>query len=644
MSTVGTSRRLRAVLAAAVGLVLLGGGVAAMTQTSAGAVEIKDTRFVGTDGNMLSGLLYVPSNATAETPAPAVLATHGYINSRETQDAVAIELSRRGYVVLALDQYGHGNSQATAFYAGYGGPAALAYLRTLDIVDKDNIGLEGHSMGGWTAVSAAAAFPEGYKSMVLSGSSVGGGVAPEGTTDFPRNVKIVYGTWEEFSPLMWEVANPGDAQSGDKMKAFFGTSDTIEAGKIYGSIEDGTARQIVRPVSNHPGLTFDAHATQEVVDWFDQTLEGGTEAAGQLWWLKELGTLVAFFGGILAIFAVGGLLMRTPYFGAIAQPVPAPRGSRKGAPWLIAAAISALVPAITFFWFNNFGSSTIRPNALLPQEISNGIIVWALLSGLISLVLLIVWHLTSNKKTGGTIADFGLLVKDKFTWSVVGRAALLASASVASAYLLLVISDWLFKTDFRLYVFQMHIMDATHFAIFLVYLIPFTVFFLMLAAGLHSQLRWTGGKGGVRKEMVANAIVLSVGILLLIIVSYVPLVLGGTLLIPDQPLLIIIAYQFVPILAIAGLLLTFFYHKTGTIYAGAFAAALVVSWNVTAGTATHFMVTEWSGVPFALHVVAPVLLGVVLLVIAFVAKRRMAARSEPAEAGEPASPLESATK
>ena len=105
----------------------------------------------------MSGLLYIPPNATPQIPAPGILAVHGYINSRETQDGFAIEFARRGYVVLALDQTGHGYSDPPAFAGGFGGPDGLAYLRSLEFVDKNNIGLEGHSMGGWTVLAAATA-------------------------------------------------------------------------------------------------------------------------------------------------------------------------------------------------------------------------------------------------------------------------------------------------------------------------------------------------------------------------------------------------------------------------------------------------------------------------------------------------------
>ena len=151
-------------------LILAGSLLAHSIQTS-GDIRIKDVRFNGAAGKTLSAYLYIPPNATPDTPAPGILAVHGYINSREAQSGFAIEFARRGYVVLALDQAGHGYSDAPAFANGFGGPAALQYLRSLDIVDTSNIGLEGHSMGGWTILAAAAAHPDDYRSMVLEGSS-----------------------------------------------------------------------------------------------------------------------------------------------------------------------------------------------------------------------------------------------------------------------------------------------------------------------------------------------------------------------------------------------------------------------------------------------------------------------------------------
>ena len=187
----GSWRRPAAVLVGALLLVAGGGALASYVQTSGGRVDVRDVRFEGATGETLSALLYVPEGATPLRPAPGVLAIHGYINSRETQSGFAIELARRGYVVLALDQTGHGYSDPPAFARGFGGPDGLRYLRSLDVVDRSNVGLEGHSMGGWAALAGAAAFPDGYRSIALVGSSTGTAGAPAGTASFPRNLALV---------------------------------------------------------------------------------------------------------------------------------------------------------------------------------------------------------------------------------------------------------------------------------------------------------------------------------------------------------------------------------------------------------------------------------------------------------------------
>ena len=190
--------------------------LAHLTQTS-GGIKIQDVRFKGAKGNTMSALLYIPPNATAQTPAPGILAVHGYINSRETQDGFAIEFARRGYVVLALDQTGHGYSDGPAFANGFGGPDGLAYLRSLAIVDKKNIGLEGHSMGGWAILAAATAMPDDYKSMVLEGSSTGKPFAAEGTPSWPRNAALVFAQYEEFPDLMWGVDRARNVTQSPKL-------------------------------------------------------------------------------------------------------------------------------------------------------------------------------------------------------------------------------------------------------------------------------------------------------------------------------------------------------------------------------------------------------------------------------------------
>ena len=75
-------------------------------------------------GNATSAPLYIPADATPQIPTPGILAVHGYVNSRETEDGFAIAFAR-GHVVLALDQTRYGYSDLPAFANGFGAPDGL---------------------------------------------------------------------------------------------------------------------------------------------------------------------------------------------------------------------------------------------------------------------------------------------------------------------------------------------------------------------------------------------------------------------------------------------------------------------------------------------------------------------------------------
>lgn len=77
------------------------------------------------------------------------------------------------------------------------------------------------------------------------------------------------------------------------------------------------------------------------------------------------------------------------------------------------------------------------------------------------------------------------------------------------------------------------------------------------------------------------------GFLLLVAVQYVPLFLDGSLLISELALYAITSISFVPVLGVAAAVSTYFYHRTGRVWTGAFVNALLVTWFLVAGTATH---------------------------------------------------------
>ncbi|MEJ2409936.1 MAG: alpha/beta fold hydrolase [Novosphingobium sp.] len=209
-------RKAGAFVALAALLAAIAGMFVASTIQASNGVTVSEVHFRGSSGARMRGLLFRPQGATREKPAPAILAVHGYLNSAEMQGNFATEYARRGYVVLAPDQRGHGGSAPVTFADGFGGPDALAYLRSLPFVDRGNIGLEGHSMGGWAVLSAAKAYPDGYRSLILEGSSVGAPFAPEGTRAFPKNLLVWPPLWPHRG---WQRANAADTPCYPRLAA-----------------------------------------------------------------------------------------------------------------------------------------------------------------------------------------------------------------------------------------------------------------------------------------------------------------------------------------------------------------------------------------------------------------------------------------
>ena len=575
---------------------ILGGGYLAHLIQTSGGVEIRDLRFMTNEGKLMSALLYVPKGASQKNPAPGILATHGYINSRETQDGFAIEFARRGYVVLAIDQSGHGFSDPPSAGNGFGGIPGLAYLRSLDFVDKNNIGLEGHSMGGWASLKAAESNPDGYRSLILASSSTGTYGTKEGTPTFPRNLGLIFSKYDEFSQLMWNSPIPGDVVKSEKLKKAFGTTETVQVGKLYGSVEEGTARKLYQPSMNHPRVHFSREAIGNAVEWMQTTLKGGKNMppSDQIWYWKEFGTLIALIGMVILLFPVGRYLLRTEFFKELNE-TPSQRKSIPGWGWWLGAVITILLPVPLYMRMWNFqGQGILKASYLWPQTITTVLIFWALSVGGVSLILLLLWHYLSNRKTGASFVNYGLTWKDKgLEWRKAGKSFLLAVIVTFATYLTLAFSDWAFKTDFRIWVFAIKPMSVFHFKIALAYFIPFAFYFLIAGLVLHGELRRSQKDGSDQvgwKEMLTNVLLMIGGYILYLAYQYIPLYSGGTAAVTTRwaPLYSIVMFQFLPIFTMAALVSTYFYRRTGHVFVGSFINAMVVTWIVVAGQATHF--------------------------------------------------------
>ncbi len=277
-------------------------------QTSGGSVRTEEITFTTDVGATSHAKLYIPETATAENPAPAVLLCHGYTASLDAMEPNAIELSRRGYVVMALDMYGHGEStlppdgysqvemgSVENYAPDLGSYSALQEFAKYDFVDLTKIGMLGHSMGTaaiqegaylayakWTniynaalaeytasgmdaATAAGAAYMDAMNagivlpsSMVLTGYNYNvrnrndltyiGVTAENGVFPLyaaPVNMCTIQATYDEFSGFLWGVEDSSQYTTSFKFAYGTGGATNVPSG-TYFMYGDASATPLTR--------------------------------------------------------------------------------------------------------------------------------------------------------------------------------------------------------------------------------------------------------------------------------------------------------------------------------------------------------------------------------------------------------------
>lgn len=126
----------------------------------------------------LSGSLILPSG---KGPFPVIVFAHG--SGQETRDAsrgLASLFANKGIACFIFDKRGVGKSEGehwAASFSDYANDllAAVQLLKTLPEIQKDKIGLYGHSQGGWVVPLAISKSPVDISFAVLSAAN---GVSP----------------------------------------------------------------------------------------------------------------------------------------------------------------------------------------------------------------------------------------------------------------------------------------------------------------------------------------------------------------------------------------------------------------------------------------------------------------------------------
>ena len=120
--------------------------------------DYEEVSFNSEDSITLKGWLVKPSHP--RTLSPAIIICHGVGANRSDFTELAAQLTKRGYFVLQFDFRDHGESGGSRTSLGYLEQkdilAAIDYLKKRKEIDKNRLGIYGFSMGGSSAILAAA--------------------------------------------------------------------------------------------------------------------------------------------------------------------------------------------------------------------------------------------------------------------------------------------------------------------------------------------------------------------------------------------------------------------------------------------------------------------------------------------------------
>jgi len=116
------------------------------------------------DAINISGWFFRASDATPETPRPAVVLCHGIWTGRRECLPLALRFQAAGYNVLAFDFRAHGLSDGRFTSVGHHETndvlGAIEYAKSRPEVDPERIGVLGFSMGAAASIQAAARTPD----------------------------------------------------------------------------------------------------------------------------------------------------------------------------------------------------------------------------------------------------------------------------------------------------------------------------------------------------------------------------------------------------------------------------------------------------------------------------------------------------
>ena len=576
-----------------------------LIQTNGGSVTIEEINWVTDNGYTMNAWVFIPENATSETPAPAVVTSHGMFNNKSMQDLNFVELARRGFVVLAQDMPSHGDSGDTDGFAGtmMGMYESVKVLAKMPFVDAARIGITGHSLGGMScnlSIQLDNYSPTPLIAAVLLNSADGEYTVNGEFANIygARDMGIVAGQYDEWffddTDANGNPTLPKDFIYNKNAQSIlhFGKNpaglEQRAANTIYKETVDGqeAIRVIYTPDIIHPWSHFSYKSTVGTIEFFDAALDAPIKIAptNQVWQWKVVSNTIGLIGFFMFMVSLALVLAKTPFFGMDVEEPVAPRAVDKtGKIWFFAsAALGILFATLTYLPIHSAlsGSSGYIPGVTQSSPRATG--TWAAACGAFTILSMVVSYFAYGKKNGMDLGEVGI----KISLKNLGKTILLALTVIASLLVVLGAADYLFKADFRIWVVAFRTFKLKQLGLtFAPYAFLFLTYYVANSVAVNCfNYNTIGTKKWVNVLLVALSAVLPAIILLLM--QYIPYFSGSDLMWPQYNMYGVWLFPMLVLLPGAAVVSRIIYKKTKNPYLGGLICGLLVAIMACTNTLT----------------------------------------------------------
>ena len=588
--------------------------LASLILTNFGNVEVKSLRLDTDKGQYIVYDLFRPKSAQSESKAPFIAIIPGFQRSKEALSNIAIELSRRGYVVALIDPYAQGLSSSSlstraATTQGYGMFALVEDVHggAFNFVDIDKIGATGHSMGGNAAIRGADFFGkqaiQNNTKSKLDSVYVSGYVLTLRNNilrDSKSNMGVSYALYDEgaFRNELngWDSANmiiaPESLRAVNSVLPKEEQIKKVELGKYYGSKEKNSLRVIFNEPVLHPFQPYNFEATSNQLDYFEKVFGAPNpiNSNNQIWHWKEIFTLINMLLALIMLIPITRLFLDLRFFSSIKKEIPAPLNVPSGKGKIIFWSIffvSAFIACITFIPMVEVAKILFEDAAnrqltwFFPQRMNNSVMLWAAFNGLIGIIIFSLSYKLFGKSNGVDTKSWGLGINRMDLL----KTCVLALVVFSTFYTFLFINYGLFHVDYRFWFMGVRIFQPEMLAVLLMYLPLFLIFFFSNSLRVNGAMRFKDQPEWL--SMLIAGFANSLGLMLIIIIQYSVYFNTGTVFWTTNWLSVNLLFGIVPMMFILPYFNRIFFRMTGRVYLGPLVTCLVFIMILSTNTVVY---------------------------------------------------------